>query len=711
MDSKIISVLLIGIVIGGSLGYVGTYLIYEPQLDDLTAEIQDHEERYETLSQQQEILQNEHEALLEQLTAISGEYDELSDVVDALTLDRETLIYIIDEIYIEREELYIERKELRDRIRELTIELAGNVKINEILYNPLGADEGNEWIELYNDGESAVDLSGWTISGTDGSVKAVLPAIDFPPGCFMIVHFGPEEPGMYEYSLSNPGIGETKFEDEGYAYYFVGTLDEVFKNDADSIALYMGEPSAETIVDYVTWNSKSFDILAPPPVIPVVLNVAEGFASDAGIWTRGTYFDTSYDNENFVLRGETIGRNSASADTDSPEDWSDNGGSDAWGPTEGWSNSGPLYTYDVGLFISQYDINTVLWEYGFSVEKVVAHDIQVTDSEGRLSVTIDYEFTLEIYGVSVQFRGICDHGWLAINETSYVVATYVQLISDLGEDFQLYSRRIETGVDTKIHKSQRTLSATYIGTDGLAYPYSYTGTRTIRHIASDTFQTDDTRSVLGLDGITRVANSTVVEVVTSDTTSSFTLDAVITSQIEQPKIIHMETIVEMDGDRQFNITMPVYTLQSEGYEFNIQEPAKIEFKRVSGEPRDSFGRYEYTSKTTLGNPELGYATITVNLYEDYTKIDGKPTIRGEFSSYLEDYHIITMKYYVYDWWRRALRTGLRIVSATAWAVGCFAGTAAGAPTCVGKAVAVGACTAGMVATDSLVSDLVTEKKK
>lgn len=705
MDSKVVAVFLIGIIAGGSLGYVGSYLLYNPQLDELTTEIDDYEERYEMLSQQQEGLQHEHESLLEQLEAISGEYEELSNIIDAFTLEREIILIELEEISREREELYIEREELIDRIRELTIDFAGNIKINEILYNPLGADEGNEWVELYNDGESAVDLSGWTISGSNGSVKAVLPVIDFPQGCFMIVHFGPDEPGMHEFSISDSeelGIGETKFESEGYAYYFVGTLEEVFKNDEDSIALYMGEPSAETIVDYVAWNSKSLK--------GDVLSVAESYASDADIWTRGTYLDTSYANENFVIRGETIGRNSASADTDSPEDWSDNGGSDAWGPSEGWSNSGPLYTYDVGLFLSQYDINTILWEYGFSVEKVTAQDIQVTDSAENLSVTIDYEFTLESYGISVQFRGICKHNWDAVNETSYIVTTDVHLISDGGESFNLKSQRHETGVDTKSYKSQRTLLATYIGTDGLAYPYSYTGTRTIKHIASDKFQTDDIRFVLGLDGINRVANSTVIEVVTSDTTSSFTLDALITSELGEPEIIHMETIVEMDGDRQFNITIPVYTIQSKGYDFNILEPATVVFKRVSGELRDSFGRYEYTSKTTLGNPELGYATITVNLYEDYTKVDEKPIIRGEASASLDDYHIITMKYYVYDWWRRALRTGLKIASGTAWALGCFAGTVVGTPTCVGKAVAVGACAAGGIATDSLISDLATEKK-
>lgn len=711
METKVIAVLIIGILFGASVGYVGSNQILKPQIDDLTAEMSNLEERYESLSHQQEDLQQEHDSLLEQNRIISEQYDELmvqhfneiSDLNEEISELNEELSDI-PELYSSLiDALVLEKEELMKEIAALRLELVRTVKINEILYNPLGADDGNEWIELYNSGGSTVDLSGWTISGSDGSVKATLPSIDFPQGCFLIVHFGPDELGMYEYSIPDsgePGTGETKFEDEGYAYYFVGTLEEVFKNDEDSIALYTGEPSAETIVDYVAWNSKGLK----------GDSVAEGYASDTGIWTEGAFLDTSYANENFVLRGETIGRNSASTDTDGPEDWSDNGGTDAWGPTEGWSNSGPLYTYDVGMFISQVDINTVLWEYGFSIEKVSVIDMEVKEYDERLSVKILYEFTLESYSTISTFTGLCTHKWNAINETSYVVTTDIIMWSNLGERFSLDSERYETGVDTKIHKSQRTLSATYWGTDGLTYPYEYNGTRTIKHIASDTFQTDDIRSVLGLDGINREAHSTVIEVVTSDTTSNFTLDAVIMSETEMPEVIHMETIMEMDGDRQFNITMPVYTLESENVEFNLLEPATVEFKRVSGTPRDSFGRYEYTSKTTLGNPELGYATITVNIYEDYTKIDGKPTIRGEVSARLDGYDIINMKYYVYDWWRRALRTGLRIVSATAWAVACYGGVVVGAPTCIMKVVAVGACAAGATATDSLVSDLVTEKK-
>ncbi|MFC1727858.1 lamin tail domain-containing protein [Nanoarchaeota archaeon] len=33
--------------------------------------------------------------------------------------------------------------------------------INEIMYNPMGADDNHEWIEIHNSGTQAIDLSGW----------------------------------------------------------------------------------------------------------------------------------------------------------------------------------------------------------------------------------------------------------------------------------------------------------------------------------------------------------------------------------------------------------------------------------------------------------------------------------------------------------------------------------------------------------------------
>ena len=53
-----------------------------------------------------------------------------------------------------------------------------SVVINEILPSPEGADETEEWIEIYNQNATEVDLSGWKIYDTEGSSKTYI----FPAG-------------------------------------------------------------------------------------------------------------------------------------------------------------------------------------------------------------------------------------------------------------------------------------------------------------------------------------------------------------------------------------------------------------------------------------------------------------------------------------------------------------------------------------------------
>jgi len=45
------------------------------------------------------------------------------------------------------------------------------VYINEWLPNPWGNDLKNEWIELYNDSNQSINLSGWTIFSQNKSYK------------------------------------------------------------------------------------------------------------------------------------------------------------------------------------------------------------------------------------------------------------------------------------------------------------------------------------------------------------------------------------------------------------------------------------------------------------------------------------------------------------------------------------------------------------
>ena len=44
----------------------------------------------------------------------------------------------------------------------------GRVVINEVLYNPSGTDTAHEFIELYNAGDTAVDMVNWQV-GTDSN--------------------------------------------------------------------------------------------------------------------------------------------------------------------------------------------------------------------------------------------------------------------------------------------------------------------------------------------------------------------------------------------------------------------------------------------------------------------------------------------------------------------------------------------------------------
>jgi hypothetical protein len=60
-----------------------------------------------------------------------------------------------------------------------------HIVINEVLANPLGAEPAQEWIEIYNDGASAVELAGFVLSDSAG--PSTLPAHLLAPGAFVIL--------------------------------------------------------------------------------------------------------------------------------------------------------------------------------------------------------------------------------------------------------------------------------------------------------------------------------------------------------------------------------------------------------------------------------------------------------------------------------------------------------------------------------------------
>ena len=77
-----------------------------------------------------------------------------------------------------------------------------NIFINEILPSPQGADETEEWIELYNQNSFEVDLSGWKLKDTEGTITTyIIPATTKIPAESFLIFKRPET----KINLNNTG--------------------------------------------------------------------------------------------------------------------------------------------------------------------------------------------------------------------------------------------------------------------------------------------------------------------------------------------------------------------------------------------------------------------------------------------------------------------------------------------------------------------------
>ncbi len=67
----------------------------------------------------------------------------------------------------------------------------GTVKINEILYDPEGSDSDKEWIEFYNNSDSAISLKSWKIylGGNSFALAYTFPEVSIKAKGFLVVGF------------------------------------------------------------------------------------------------------------------------------------------------------------------------------------------------------------------------------------------------------------------------------------------------------------------------------------------------------------------------------------------------------------------------------------------------------------------------------------------------------------------------------------------
>ena len=64
----------------------------------------------------------------------------------------------------------------------------GKIVANEVLYNPVGSDAGNQLVELRNIGSEPVELNDWWFCARQD--YAQIPNVTIEPGEFLVAHIG-----------------------------------------------------------------------------------------------------------------------------------------------------------------------------------------------------------------------------------------------------------------------------------------------------------------------------------------------------------------------------------------------------------------------------------------------------------------------------------------------------------------------------------------
>ncbi|MBI4893070.1 MAG: lamin tail domain-containing protein [Acidobacteria bacterium] len=208
----------------------------------------------------------------------------------------------------------------------LCVSLTAGVKINEVMFRPDVASaemmRNHAWVELWNNGEGEVDLSGWVISASDGAGGAsarALPAVQLPAGAYLVVHFAEGENRL--------GFGDNS----GDYYTGDAASGAYFRWESDEVALY----SPDGIVDFFKWKTA---LSAFSPGAAYADAVAAKIWTEQAVMTHDQIGAERLEMLRSVEPGESIGRDAGGSDSDLVSDFDANGGVSGMGPTPGRRN-------------------------------------------------------------------------------------------------------------------------------------------------------------------------------------------------------------------------------------------------------------------------------------------------------------------------------------------------------------------------------------
>ncbi|WP_457629188.1 lamin tail domain-containing protein [Oceanithermus sp.] len=223
---------------------------------------------------------------------------------------------------------------------------AGKIVINEVLYRQSAnsADENDEFIEIYNAGDGAVNLEGWRLGdgnvplGTTDGVSYQFPSVTLDPGEYAVIWVG------NQYDARQDAAGAAFQAWLGYA--------SKLNNTGDDVQLFDAEGNA---VDYVAYGSGS--TVDPPPI--------------ADFW------DSTYQSG---LAGAALGQSISltpnGVDGDTSACWEKTTSGDAYGRCSGYLPT--VDSDDYGSRVTSVGANN----NGVTVSGYVYHDLEPDGARG-----------------------------------------------------------------------------------------------------------------------------------------------------------------------------------------------------------------------------------------------------------------------------------------------------------------------------------------
>lgn len=234
-----------------------------------------------------------------------------------------------------------------------------DIVINEIFTDAIGSDTGNEWIEIYNNGVSAVNMTGWEID-CDIAPYYTFPTFTLQSSAFVVIHLRSDGTDTQEDLYTSSAWSSSNM-----------------SNSSGQVALYNSDSHTQAnLIDYVEWGATG--------------QTHESQAINAGQWPATPDFAPA------VSEGRSIEYDGSG---NSGADWFDQSN-----PTQGADNSLPVFLTSFSALIIKNAI-AIRWttasevdNYGYYIYRKRSTEIDfkqissLIPGAGNSSFPRDYEY-------------------------------------------------------------------------------------------------------------------------------------------------------------------------------------------------------------------------------------------------------------------------------------------------------------------------------